>query len=67
VVTTDATARAKFRWYWAKFSPGIALIRWLSLGPVRRDAERRASEHNRVRVASMLPLHAAGEDRPSAG
>jgi hypothetical protein len=43
VATTDATARARFRWYWAKFSPGIALIRWLSLGPTRRDAERRAA------------------------
>jgi hypothetical protein len=42
VVTTDAVARAKFRWYWARFSPGILLIRWLSLGPMRRDAERRA-------------------------
>jgi hypothetical protein len=42
VVTTDAGARAKFRWYWARFSPGIVLIRWLSLGPVRREAERRA-------------------------
>jgi hypothetical protein len=42
VATTDASARAKFRWYWAKFSPGIALIRWLSLGPPRRDAERHA-------------------------
>jgi hypothetical protein len=42
VVTTDAAARAKFRWYWARFSPGISLIRWLSLGPTRRDAERRA-------------------------
>lgn len=42
VVTTDATARARFRWYWARFSPGIRLIRWLSLGPTRRDAERRA-------------------------
>ena len=42
VVTTDAAARAKFRWYWARFSPGISLIRWLSLGPVRREAERRA-------------------------
>jgi len=39
VVTTDPHARAKFRWYWARFSPGIALIRWLSLGAVRRDAE----------------------------
>jgi hypothetical protein len=42
VVTTDATARAKFRWYWARFSSGILLIRWLSLGPTRCDAERRA-------------------------
>jgi hypothetical protein len=41
-VTTDAAARAKFRWYWARFSPGIALIRSLSLGPTRRDAEQRA-------------------------
>ena len=42
VATTDAAARARFRWYWAKFSPGIALIRRMSLGPVRREAERRA-------------------------
>jgi hypothetical protein len=42
VATTDAAARAKFRWYWARFSPGIWLIRQLSLGPTRRDAERRA-------------------------
>jgi hypothetical protein len=41
VITTDAEARSKFRWYWARFSPGITLIRWLSLGPARRDAERR--------------------------
>ncbi|MGE5245289.1 MAG: hypothetical protein ACM3SQ_13750 [Betaproteobacteria bacterium] len=41
VVTTDAVARAKFRWYWARFSPGIVLIRWLSLGPTRHEAERR--------------------------
>jgi hypothetical protein len=44
VVTTNAAARTKFRWYWARFSPGITLIRWLSLGAVRRDAERRAGE-----------------------
>jgi len=43
VVTTDAEARSKFRWYWARFSPGITLIRWLSLGPLRRDAERRGA------------------------
>ena len=43
VQTTDPAARAKFRWYWARFSPGIVLIRWLSLGPLRRDAERRVA------------------------
>jgi len=41
-VATDAEARRKFRLYWAAFSPGIFLIRWLSLGPLRRDARRRA-------------------------
>lgn len=43
VVSTDATARSKFRWYWARFSPGIILIRWLSLGPLRRAANYSAS------------------------
>jgi hypothetical protein len=42
---TDAAARAKFRWYWSVFSPGIRLIRWLSLTPLKRDAEARASAH----------------------
>jgi hypothetical protein len=42
VVTTDATARRKFRWYWARFSPGIILIRRVLLGQLRKEAERRA-------------------------
>ena len=42
VVATDAEARKKFRWYWARFSPGIVLIRELSLNLVKKDAERRA-------------------------
>jgi hypothetical protein len=41
---TDAEARARFRRYWAFASPGIALIRRLSLGPLKRDAERRARQ-----------------------
>jgi hypothetical protein len=41
-IATDATARAQFRRYWAFASPGIALIRRLSLRPLKRDAERRA-------------------------
>jgi hypothetical protein len=42
VVSTDAVARARFRWYWSYFSPGMALIRWLSLGVLKAEAERRA-------------------------
>jgi hypothetical protein len=44
VTTTDAAARARFRWYWASFSPGIRSIRWLLLRPVRREAEYRAAQ-----------------------
>ena len=42
VVATDAAARAKFRKYWTWVSPGVVLIRWLSLSLVKEDAERRA-------------------------
>ena len=41
-VATDADARTKFRWYWARFSPGIVVIRWMMLAPLKREAERRA-------------------------
>jgi hypothetical protein len=43
-VATDAAARARFRLYWSFFSPGMALIRLLSLGPLKKGAERRARE-----------------------
>jgi hypothetical protein len=42
VASTDADARAKFRWYWSFFSPGMAAIRWASLRPLKAEAERRA-------------------------
>lgn len=42
-VGTDTAARAKFRAYWAFFSPGMKLIRWASLGPLANDAARRTS------------------------
>jgi hypothetical protein len=42
-IATDPAARAKFRWYWALASPGIALIRWMSLAPLKREAECRAA------------------------
>jgi hypothetical protein len=54
-VATDAAARAKFRCYWAFVSPGIKLIRRLSLQPLKRDAERR----NRLR-SSLSPPGAPG-------
>jgi hypothetical protein len=40
VATTDAAARARFRWYWARFSPGIVLIRLFLLRQLKSDAER---------------------------
>jgi len=41
VVTTDAVSRERFRRYWTLLSPGIVLIRRLSLRLVRADAEQR--------------------------
>ena len=41
-VATDAFARSKFRRYWSFVSPGIWLIRRMSLGPLKIEAERRA-------------------------
>jgi hypothetical protein len=40
VTTTDQAARTKFRWYWARFSPGIILIRRVMLGLIKTNAER---------------------------
>lgn len=42
VMTTEPAARARFRRYWSFLSPGIILIRWISLGPLKAEAERRA-------------------------
>ena len=51
-LATDATARFKFRRYWAFLSPGIVLIRRASLKPLRTEAERRARSEPRVTVAA---------------
>jgi hypothetical protein len=48
VVATDAEARRKFRWYWARFSPGIVLIREISLRLIKREAERRLARQRAV-------------------
>jgi hypothetical protein len=39
-VATDERARRAFRWYWARFSLGIVLIRQLALRMVKAKAER---------------------------
>jgi hypothetical protein len=52
-IATDAAARAKFRRYWSFLSPGIIVIRWAILGPVKNEAER----HARRRGAETAALH----------
>jgi hypothetical protein len=46
-LATDAESRRRFRRYWSLLSPGIILIRWLALGPLKRSAERRAAALDR--------------------
>jgi hypothetical protein len=41
-IATDPNARTRFRRYWSFLSPGIIVIRWALLGPVKTEAERRA-------------------------
>jgi hypothetical protein len=57
-IATDATGRARFRRYWAFASPGIALIRRLSLRPLKHEAERRAQmaePGSRANTAGRVP------------
>jgi len=54
-VATDATARAKFRRYWAFLSPGIILIRWAILGPLKSEAERRTRDEGFSTQTERLP------------
>jgi hypothetical protein len=42
-VATDEEARTKFRCYWSLVSPGVWLIRRLSLRPLKAEAEHRAA------------------------
>jgi hypothetical protein len=53
-VATDATARAKFRRYWSFLSPGIILIRWAALCPLKREAERRAGGARLIDARSLV-------------
>jgi hypothetical protein len=57
---TDPSARDRFRRYWALVSPGILLIRRMSLGLVKAEAERRA------RASGSAPTPSAAQVRPPA-
>ena len=50
-VATDASARRKFRWYWARFSAGITLIREMLMRIVKYEAERRTAAATAVAEA----------------
>jgi hypothetical protein len=62
-IATDHVARARFRRYWAFVSPGVALIRRLSLAPLKNKAEQRA----RVEAASDAASPGVLAFAPSAG
>jgi hypothetical protein len=55
-VATDPVSRARFRRYWSFLSPGIILIRWVSLGPLKVEAERRARESSALKTDLGSPL-----------
>jgi hypothetical protein len=42
VLSTDAESRRRFRWYWARFSAGIIVIRQVLMRRLKSDAERQA-------------------------
>ena len=47
-VGTDERARRRFRNYWSFVAPGVAVIRWLMLRPVKHEAERRAKQELQI-------------------
>jgi hypothetical protein len=57
VATTSPGARAAFRRYWSLVSPGVVLIRWMSLQLVKKEAERRVRA---ARQEENLPRLQAG-------
>jgi hypothetical protein len=58
-LATDPSARAKFRRYWSFLSPGIFLIRWMMLGPVKAETERRTQESAHA-TANRMPSRVEG-------
>jgi hypothetical protein len=60
-IATDTSARRKFRWYWARFSPGIILIRSIAQRLVKREAERARTEEAARGLTSHA--HPAGREQ----
>jgi hypothetical protein len=58
VATTDQAARKAFRRYWSLVSPGVEMIRWVSLRLVKREAE------GRIRRSQPTMYRAALKDEP---
>ena len=61
VATTDQAARKAFRRYWSLVSPGVEVIRWVSLRLVKREAEGRMRRSQGVCRAALKdePIHQA--------
>jgi hypothetical protein len=53
-VATDQVARAKFRRYWSLLSPGIILIRWSALGPLKAAVRRRGWTGRQTRSGETI-------------
>lgn len=60
VIATDPGARSTFRRYWSFLSPGIIVIRWALLGPLKREAERCA------RTTTSQSVRATPDERARA-
>jgi hypothetical protein len=58
VTTTDRAARKAFRRYWSLVSPGVEVIRWISLQLVKREAE------GRIRRSQTAVYSPALKDEP---
>ena len=62
VTTTDQAARKAFRRYWSLVSPGVEVIRWVSLRLVKREAEGRIRRNHATAYRAALrdePIHQA--------
>jgi hypothetical protein len=61
VATTDNAARKAFRRYWSLVSPGVEVIRWVSLQLVKREAEGRMRRSPAVYGTALTdtPTHQA--------